>query len=58
MAPTFSGGMRDMFDAVLKFGAHIVDALTEYAFIFEFFAFHLVDDCFFVLALSKYCKQN
>jgi hypothetical protein len=26
----FSGGMRDMFDAVLKFGSYIVDALTEY----------------------------
>lgn len=26
----FSGGMRDMFDAVLKFGSMIVDALTEY----------------------------
>uniref|UniRef100_A0A8W8JHP3 Acetyl-CoA carboxylase n=1 Tax=Magallana gigas TaxID=29159 RepID=A0A8W8JHP3_MAGGI len=26
----FSGGMKDMHDQVLKFGAYIVDALTEY----------------------------
>ncbi|CAE7884607.1 cut6, partial [Symbiodinium sp. KB8] len=26
----FSGGQRDMFDEVLKFGSYIVDALTEY----------------------------
>ncbi len=26
----FSGGMKDMFDQVVKFGAYIVDALTEY----------------------------
>ena len=26
----FSGGTRDMYDAVLKFGANIVEALTEY----------------------------
>lgn len=26
----FSGGMRDMFDEVLKYGAYIVDALCEY----------------------------
>mmetsp|Transcript_3331 Transcript_3331/g.11867 ORF Transcript_3331/g.11867 Transcript_3331/m.11867 type:complete len:645 (+) Transcript_3331:397-2331(+) len=26
----FSGGTRDMFDAVLKFGAQIVDALVDY----------------------------
>ncbi|KAK3098334.1 hypothetical protein FSP39_018526, partial [Pinctada imbricata] len=27
----FSGGMKDMHDQVLKFGAYIVDALTEYS---------------------------
>jgi len=26
----FSGGMKDMFDQVVKFGAYIVEALTEY----------------------------
>ncbi|XP_055343612.1 acetyl-CoA carboxylase-like [Paramacrobiotus metropolitanus] len=26
----FSGGMKDMFDQVLKFGAYIVDGLTKY----------------------------
>ncbi|PVV03111.1 hypothetical protein BB560_002423 [Smittium megazygosporum] len=26
----FSGGQRDMYDQVLKFGSYIVDALTEY----------------------------
>ena len=26
----FSGGMKDMFDQVVKFGAYIVDALQEY----------------------------
>lgn len=26
----FSGGQKDMFDMVLKFGAHIVDALRQY----------------------------
>jgi len=26
----FSGGMKDMFDQVVKFGAYIVDALNEY----------------------------
>ena len=26
----FSGGMKDMFDQVVKFGAYIVDALHEY----------------------------
>ncbi|XP_065319258.1 acetyl-CoA carboxylase-like isoform X2 [Gordionus sp. m RMFG-2023] len=27
----FSGGMKDMFDQVLKFGAYIVDALEQYS---------------------------
>ncbi|XP_051514882.1 acetyl-CoA carboxylase 2-like isoform X2 [Myxocyprinus asiaticus] len=27
----FSGGMKDMYDQVLKFGAYIVDALREYS---------------------------
>ena len=53
---SFAGGMRDMFDAVLKFGAHIVDALTEYAFFFGCFASQLVDDCFFVLVLVLMSK--
>ena len=26
----FSGGMKDMYDQVLKFGAYIVDGLTSY----------------------------
>ena len=26
----FSGGMKDMFDQIIKFGAYIVDALREY----------------------------
>jgi len=26
----FSGGMKDMFDQIMKFGAYIVDALREY----------------------------
>ena len=26
----FSGGMKDMFDQVVKFGAYIVDALNDY----------------------------
>ena len=26
----FSGGMKDMFDQVLKFGSYIVDGLREY----------------------------
>ena len=26
----FSGGMKDMYDQVLKFGAYIVDALRKY----------------------------
>ena len=49
----FSGGMRDMFNEILKYGAYIVDALKEYKQVFLF-----LSKPFFPPFLSLSFKSN